>query len=110
MIGKKMALNELASNREKLLKKNRVPEAEEQDAEEHGEQSHTHGLGLLEDLDDAVQERGDPEKPLKKSSKHDTANDGYVDDLCLLVAKLIAIESAKLTSLVFHGSVISGIP
>ena len=93
-----------------MAKENRVPEAEEHDTEEHGEQSHAHGLGLLENLDDAVQERGDPEKPLKKSSKHDTANDGYVDDLCLLAAKLNAFETAKLTSLVFHGSVISGIP
>lgn len=42
-----------------------IPEGEEEDTEENGQDANTDRLGLLKDLDNAVQESGNPKEPLK---------------------------------------------
>jgi hypothetical protein len=72
-----------------------VPEAEEEDSEEDGQYPYTDGLGLLEDLDQAICEGSNPEKPFEKGSKHDTADDGDVDNLRTLDGVLSTRQREK---------------
>lgn len=58
-----------------------LPESEEEDTEEDGQNADTDRLGLLEDLDNAVQESGNPEEPLEQGSQHETTDDGNVGNL-----------------------------
>jgi hypothetical protein len=66
------------------VEKASLPKTEEEDSEEDGQQADTDLLGLLEDLDQAVCESSDPEEPFEQSSKHDTSDNGNVDNLRLL--------------------------
>jgi hypothetical protein len=66
------------------VEKASLPKTEEEDSEEDGQQPDTDLLGLLEDLDQAVCESSDPEEPFEQSSKHDTSDNGNVDNLRLL--------------------------
>lgn len=91
MIGKKMALPGLVTDAVGLGVKN-LPKTEEEDTKEDGQESDTDRLSLLEDLHKAVCECGDPEEPFKQSSKHDAANDGYIDNLSLLAAVLDTVN------------------
>lgn len=93
-----------------IVGRENVPKAEEEDTEEDGQKAHTDRLGLLEDLDDTVQKCGNPKEPFKQGSKHDSADDGHVDNLVVVSYKACIREVGELTSLVAHGSVISGIP
>jgi hypothetical protein len=79
MMGKKMALALLDWNAAKC--KVCSPKTEKEETEEDGQNAHTDGLGLLEDLDNAVQEGSNPQEPLKEGCKHDSANNGDVDNL-----------------------------
>ena len=58
-----------------------LPETEEEDTEEDGQNAHTDCLGLLEDLDNAVHERGHPKEPLEQRHQHERSNDGNVGNL-----------------------------
>jgi hypothetical protein len=87
MIGKKMALAQLAM-KVWHAHQNHIPETEEEDTKENRQKTDTHGLGLLKDLDQTVCERGNPKEPFEQSSKHDTANDGDIDNLFLLATSL----------------------
>jgi hypothetical protein len=83
MMGKKMALRLLASTG--TVGGWSIPEQEEENTEEDGQNADAHGLGLLEDLDNAVQEGSDPEKPLEEGCQHEGADDGDIDNLHLSV-------------------------
>jgi hypothetical protein len=84
-----------------------LPETEEQDAEKDGEDAHTHRLSLLENLDNAVQKRGNPEEPFEQRCKHESAYNGDIDNLALLVL-CTRIYHSRLTSLTGQGALISG--
>jgi hypothetical protein len=79
MIGKKMALSVL----DELTRacKSSLPETEEEESEEDRQNANTNCLCLLEDLDNAVHECGNPQEPLEECCKHDSADDGNVNDL-----------------------------
>jgi hypothetical protein len=65
-----------------------LPETEEEDTEENAQNADADGLSLLEDLDNAVHEGSDPEKPLQECHQHERANDGNVNNLLPLVLVL----------------------
>lgn len=81
MIGKKMALVVLEEFAVCSHEVGFLPEEKEEDAEEDGQNAHADGLCFLEDLDNAVHERSDPEEPLEESREHEGADDGDVDNL-----------------------------
>jgi hypothetical protein len=85
-----------------------LPETEEQNTEENRQNPNAHGLGLLENLDNAVQEGGDPKEPFEQSSQHEKADDGNVNNLQLSVYAHPLQASESLTSLTGQGSVMSG--
>lgn len=57
------------------------PKQEKQDAKKYGKNADTDGIGLLEDLYDAVQKCSDPQEPLEECSQHEGANNGDIDNL-----------------------------
>lgn len=65
----------------KQVRKKSLPKEEEEDSKEDGQDADGNGLGLLEDLDDAVEKGSDPEKPLEEGGQHEGTNDGDVDNL-----------------------------
>ena len=58
-----------------------IPKSSEENHHDNRENPDTDGFSLLEDLDQAVQESSEPQKPLEESGQHDTADNGGVDDL-----------------------------
>lgn len=79
MIGKKMALILLEENA--TAERMCLPKTEEEETEENRQDAYADCLGLLEDLDNAVQERSNPQEPLEKCCKHDSADNGDIDNL-----------------------------
>jgi hypothetical protein len=79
MIGKKMALMLLEWNVE--AQRRYLPKAEEEKTEENRQNADTDRLGLLEDLDNAVQEGSNPQEPLEEGCKHDSADNGNINNL-----------------------------
>lgn len=80
MIGKKMALRHISSEsgkREKIA----IPKSSEENHHDNRKDTNADGFGFLEALNQAVQECGNPKKPLKQSGQHTTTNDGYVYNL-----------------------------
>jgi hypothetical protein len=58
-----------------------LPETEEKKSEKDGQNANTHCLCLLEDFNNAVQERGNPQEPLEECREHDSANDSNINNL-----------------------------
>jgi hypothetical protein len=58
-----------------------LPETEEEKSEKDGQNANTDCLRLLEDLDNAVHEGGNPQEPLEECREHDSADDGNVNNL-----------------------------
>jgi hypothetical protein len=79
MIGKKMALASLdkIATEECMC----LPKTEEEETEENRQDAHADCLGLLEDLDNAVHERSNPQEPLQERCKHDSADNSDIDNL-----------------------------
>jgi hypothetical protein len=92
MIGKKIALILLdtVSTSGRFC----LPKTEEKDTEENGQNPNAHGLCLLENLNNAVQEGGDPEKPFKQSGQHEKADNGNVNNLQLSVMRTHCKEAS----------------
>jgi hypothetical protein len=63
-----------------------LPKRGEENHHDNRQNSYADCLGLLEDLDEAVHERGQPEKPFQKGGKHDCADDSGIDDLWYAVS------------------------
>jgi hypothetical protein len=94
MIGKKMALVWLDKN--VVVEALSLPETKEEETEEDGQNADTDGLGLLENLDNAVHERSNPQEPLEECCKHDGADDGDIDNLVELVRLASHLEEDNL--------------
>lgn len=107
MIGKKMAL--LLLDLVVMRGLECLPEREEEDTKEDGQDANTDRLCLLEDLDNAVQESGNPKEPLEQSSQHETTNDSNIGNLLQSVSVPRRSAGDVLTSLAGQGSVMSGI-
>jgi len=58
-----------------------LPECSEDNHDNDGKNSDTNCLGFLEYLDETVQERSHPEKPLEECSQHDAPHYSYVNNL-----------------------------
>jgi hypothetical protein len=58
-----------------------LPETEEEEAKEDGQNADTNRLCFLENLDNAVHECSHPQEPLEKGCKHDGTDDGDIDNL-----------------------------
>lgn len=87
MIGRKMALV-VSAKIHPFADGMYLPETEEEDTEENGQDAHTDCLCLLEDLDNAVQKRSNPEEPFEEGCEHERADNGDIDDLLQLVGAL----------------------
>jgi hypothetical protein len=79
MIGKKMALVRLEENA--FAEQMCLPKTEEEETKENRQNAHADCLGLLEDLDNAVHERSNPQEPFEERCKHDSADNSNIDNL-----------------------------
>jgi hypothetical protein len=79
MIGKKMALVRLEENA--FAEQMCLPKTEEEETEENRQNAHADCLGLLEDLDNAVHERSNPQEPFEERCEHDSADNSNIDNL-----------------------------
>jgi hypothetical protein len=83
MIGRKMAL--VLLDKISTAAVCHLPEKEEEDSEENGQDPDTHSFGFLEHLYNAVHKGGNPEKPFEQGHQHESAHDGNVNNLQLSV-------------------------